>query len=81
MIVILLTIGENQFRTSIAPRTSVSGANGVFEFSFTGDSLQLYDDLQGHSEVMLPASAMRYRYDGSWTLWINGKAIAAALAS
>ena len=70
-----------QFRTSIAPRTSVRGANGVFEFSFTGDSLQLYDDLQGHSEVMLPASAMRYRYDGGWTLWINGKAIAAALAS
>lgn len=64
-----------QFRTSIAPRTSVHGANGVFEFSFNGDSLQLYDDLQGRSEVMLPASAVRYRFENGWTLWLNGKAV------
>lgn len=70
-----------QFRTSIAPRAEVNGANGVFEFSFTGDSLQLYDDLQGHSEVMLPASAVRYRYDNGWTLWLNGKPVAPPPAS
>lgn len=64
-----------QFRTSIAPRTLVSGANGVFDVTFSGDSLQLYDDLQGHSEVMLPASAVRYRYENGWTLWLNGKPV------
>jgi hypothetical protein len=61
-----------QFRTSIAPRTEVRGTTGTFLFSFTGDSLQLYDDQQGHSEVMLPASAVRYRYDNGWTLLLNG---------
>lgn len=70
-----------QFRTSIAPRTSVRGTNGVFEFSFTGDSLQLYDDLQGRSEVMLPASAVRYRFENGWALWLNGKAVLPAPAS
>lgn len=70
-----------QFRTSIAPRTLVSGANGVFDLTFSGDSLQLYDDLQGHSEVMLPASAVRYRYENGWTLWLNGKPVAPQPAS
>lgn len=62
-----------QYRASIAPRTEVRGAEGTFEFRFTGDSLQLYDDLQGHMEVMLPASAVRYRSgEGKATLIING---------
>ena len=65
-----------QFRTSIAPRTQVRGSDGEFDFSFTGDSLQLYDDLQGHLEVMLPASAVRYTFSNGWQLWLNGKAIA-----
>lgn len=70
-----------QFRTSIAPRTQVNGAKGVFIFTFSGDSLQLYDDLQGHSEVMLPASAVRYRYDNDWVLWLNGKPVVPQPAS
>lgn len=70
-----------QFRTSIAPRTAVYGANGVFEFGFSGDSLQLYDDLQGHMEVMLPASAVRYRSgEGKSTLIINGHTVVPAEA-
>jgi hypothetical protein len=70
-----------QFRTSIAPRTEVRGSNGAFEFSFTGDSLQLYDDLQGHLEVMLPASAVRYRSgEGKATLIVNGQPVFPAAA-
>lgn len=53
-----------QWRGNIAPRTVVHGADDHFEFSFTGDSLQLYDDLQGGTEVMFPASRVKYRYDG-----------------
>lgn len=68
-----------QFRTSIAPRTEVRGSNGAFMFSFNGDSLQLYDDLQGHMEVMLPASAVRYRAgEGKATLIINGRPVVPA---
>jgi hypothetical protein len=68
-----------QFRTSIAPRTEVRGSGGTFEFSFTGDSLQLYDDLQGHMEVMLPASAVRYRSaEGKATLFLNGQPVVQA---
>lgn len=68
-----------QWRTSIAERTLVSGGNGEFEFGFTGDSLQLYDDLQGHHEVMFPASAVRYRgANGQAQLVINGTPITAA---
>ena len=64
-----------QFRKSIAPRTLVNGGSGVFEFSFSGDSVQLYDDLQGRSEVMLPADAVRYRYQNGWRLWLNGRPV------
>lgn len=53
-----------QWRSNIAPLTAVHGADGRFEFTFTGDSLQLYDDLQGGTEVMFPASRIKYRYDG-----------------
>lgn len=53
-----------QWRSNIAPRTMVLGADGQFEFAFTGDSLQLFDDLQGGREVMFPASRIKYRYDG-----------------
>lgn len=70
-----------QFRTSIAPRTEVRGTNGAFDFSFTGDSLQLYDDLQGNSEVMLPAKSVRYRSGNGWRLWLNGRPIAPPPAS
>ncbi len=53
-----------QWRTNIAPKTLVSGADGQFEFTFTTDSVQLFDDLQGGSEVMLPSNRIKYRYDG-----------------
>ena len=62
-----------QFRTSIAPRTRVRGGMGEFEFTFTGDSLQLYDDLQGHMELMLPVSRIKYRcVPGQAVLVIDG---------
>lgn len=63
-----------QWRTTVAPLTTVHGANGQFDFTFQGDSLMVYDDLQGGREVMLPSSRIRYRYDGtSMVLLIDGK--------
>jgi len=63
-----------QFRTSIAPRTAVHGGDGAFTFTFTGDSVQVYDDLRGGSEVMFPAARVLYRYDdGHWRLVIDGE--------
>jgi hypothetical protein len=67
--------GTIPWRTTIAPQVLVHGENGSFEFSFTGDSVQVYDDLKGGSERMFPASAVQYRYDnGHWWLVINGEA-------
>ncbi|MBS1568061.1 MAG: hypothetical protein JST45_01335 [Bacteroidetes bacterium] len=63
-----------QWRTTIAPLTNVNGANGQFDLTFQGDSLMIYDDLQGGREVMLPTSRIRYRYDGrSMVLLVDGK--------
>lgn len=53
-----------QWRSNIAPLITVLGADGQFDFAFTGDSLQLYDDLMGGTEVMFPANRVKYRYDG-----------------
>ncbi|MEO7081207.1 MAG: hypothetical protein ABIY71_06750 [Flavobacteriales bacterium] len=53
-----------QWRSNIAPKTVVSGADGQFDFTFTTDSVQLFDDLQGGTEVMLPSNRIKYRYDG-----------------
>ncbi len=53
-----------QWRSNIAPLTVVQGVDGQFEFTFTGDSLQLFDDLQGGKEVMFPKDRVKYRYDG-----------------
>jgi hypothetical protein len=67
-----------QWRVNIAPRAEVYGENGTFSIVFSGDSVQLYDDLQGHREVMFPASSLRYKcVEGKATLMINGTAITA----
>jgi len=63
-----------QWRTSIAPSTVVRGAAGQFEFTFTTDSVQLFDDLQDGLEVMLPSEQIKYRYDGtSMVLLVDGQ--------
>lgn len=63
-----------QWRTNIGPKTAVSGADGQFEFAFTTDSLQLFDDLQGGIEVVLPSNRVKYRYDGDeMVLIVDGK--------
>lgn len=72
------TIDDSTYRfcTSIAPRTEVRGGGGTFVFSFTGDSLLLYNDQQEHMDVMFPASSVRYRYaNGGLTLILNGRPI------
>ena len=67
-----------QWRTNIGPRAIVQGMDGNFSIGFSGDSLQLYDDLQGHREVMLPGKSLRYKCaNGKADLLINGVAIAA----
>lgn len=53
-----------QWRVGIAPYTQVNGHDGQFTFTFNTDSVQLYDDLEGHTEVMLPAARISYRYNG-----------------
>lgn len=64
-----------QWRTAMAPFTKVTGHGGQFEFRFTTDSVQLFDDLRGHREVMLPAGHVMYRYDGSsMQLVVDGEA-------
>lgn len=55
---------------NIAPRMAVRGAAGRFDFTFRGDSVMLYDDLQGGSEVVLPTSRIAYRYDGTRLLLV-----------
>ncbi len=57
--------GLQQRRLNLAPMTGVSGGGGQFEFTFNTDSVLLYDDLAGSTEVMFPASRIRYRYNGS----------------
>lgn len=62
------------WRVSIAPRVQVRGSGGRFDFTFQGDSVQLYDDLQGGLEVMLPAARIAYRFNGQRSLLlIDGK--------
>jgi hypothetical protein len=59
---------------NIAPRVDVRGGGGLFDLTFRGDSVLLYDDLQGGSEVMLPARRVAYRYDGNkLSLVIDGR--------
>ncbi len=63
-----------QWRSTIAPFTNVHGEGGKFDFTFRGDSVLLYDDLQGGREVMLPTSRIRYRYDGKgMVLIVDGR--------
>lgn len=63
-----------QWRVGIAPYTQVYGHDGRFTFTFNTDSVQLYDDLEGHTEEMLPASRISYHYDGTGlVLVLDGK--------
>lgn len=64
-----------QRRLNIAPKTIVTGKNGQFEFTFATDSVQLYDDLEGGIEVMLPSIRVRYRFTGlDMRLLVDGHA-------
>lgn len=60
------------WHTNIAPFTEVRGADGRFEFTFRSDSVQLFDDLRGHMEVMLPKDSVRYLFDGQQMVLIVG---------
>lgn len=62
-------------RRNIAPfaRLSISGDTAIFRFAC--DSVFLYDDQDGHYDVVLPANAVRYTYherEGA-ALWLNGR--------
>lgn len=63
-----------QWRDNIAPEAKIKGEDGRFAFTFKGDSVQLYDDLQGHKEVMLPTDHIAYHFDGKqMVLMVNGE--------
>ncbi len=68
-----------QRRENIAPFTKVEGRDGTFNFTFATDSVQLYDDLRGGSEVMLPSGRIGYQFsNGHMHLYIDGEAREAA---
>ena len=70
-----------QWRTNIAPRALVERTADAFLIGFSGDSIQLYDDLQGNRERMLRAQRLRYRCaPGQATLLIDGKPVLPAVA-
>ncbi len=63
-----------QWRDNIAPQVKVKGEDGRFAFTFEGDSVQLYDDLQAHKDVMLPTDHIAYHYDGTqMVLMVDGE--------
>lgn len=65
---------RQQQRNNVALNTKVHGEDGQFDFTFTVDSVQLYDDLQGGIEVMLASPDIQYRYDGNaMVLWVRGE--------
>jgi hypothetical protein len=70
--------GEGPVRvlSNIAPKARVAGAAGAFTITFDTDSVFLYDDLQGHAELMLPSSRVGYCYaEGNATLLLDGKPV------
>ncbi len=69
---------EGPFRvlSNIAPKARVSGDAGTFTITFDTDSVFLYDDLQGHAEVMLPSGRVGYACtEGKATLLVDGKPV------
>lgn len=63
-----------QWRTNIAPFAHVQRLGEKFRISFTGDSLQLFDDLDGHQEGMFSTGRITYLYDGrQMVLLVDGK--------
>jgi hypothetical protein len=61
---------------NIAPKARVSGAAGAFTITFDTDSVFLYDDLQGHAEVMLPSARVGYSCtEGKATLLLDGQPV------
>lgn len=66
-----------QWRTSIAMNAAITKVGpDEFQVRFTGDSLQLYDDLRGGSEVMFPSSAIMYDCrPGKCVLYVRGEAV------
>jgi hypothetical protein len=64
-------------RRNIAPFTHVlkhPEEDTVF-FTFTCDSVYLYNDQQGRHDIIVPASAVRYtfHYNEGLALWLNGR--------
>jgi hypothetical protein len=64
-----------QRRTNIAPYARVQRpATTEFKITFTGDSLQLFDDLEGNQGTDVPTARVAYRYDGGhMVLLVDGK--------
>lgn len=61
---------------SIAPFTTIASSEEGLVFSFTCDSLHLFDDLRGGVDVMLPAARVRYRLnEDGFALGVDGRFI------
>ncbi|MEO8591279.1 MAG: hypothetical protein ABI432_18010 [Flavobacteriales bacterium] len=62
-------------RRNIAPFARYSSNGDTAVFRFACDSVYLYDDQEGHNDVVLPANTVRYTYHPSEgpSLWLNGR--------
>lgn len=71
------TEGDSTFlkRGNIAPFARLQGSRDALSISFTCDSIFLYDDQEGHQDLVLPAASVRYTYrsDEGLALWLNGR--------
>ena len=62
--------------TSIAPHIRIALHNDTTSFTLACDSVYMYDDLDGHNDIILPANTVHYTYHPATglVLWVNGSA-------
>jgi len=60
--------------TNIAPLMRMAMNNDTTSFTLACDSVYMYDDLNGHNDIILPSSTVRYTYHPATglVLWVNG---------
>ena len=62
-------------RENIAPFAHITEVNDTLILTFTCDSVYLYDDQNGHTDLVLPSTLVRYTYHPSegLALWAHGR--------
>lgn len=62
--------------TNVAPHIRLGLHNDTTTFTLACDSVYMYDDLDGHNDIVVPANTVRYTYHPATglVLWMNGTA-------